>query len=222
MAITIEPGISIGNGISIGDFVANLPTYPNGDFSQGLTGWTSTLSQVFWSGGSTVAGWPTPVLPNPLPYPAMQNFSSWTTVPSWSVTLDADKPSGNTGQSVNVESTGGVISPAYGTFYGPALSSNAAVAIAAGTTVAFDWRAVSTTDAYSIYCYLVNTDTGAAVTLLRTTAPNTGFSTAWQTNSTVINVTGTYKWVFVAGCWDATGGLAVCASFRVTNIQVLP
>jgi hypothetical protein len=25
MAITIEPGISIGNGISIGDSVANLP-----------------------------------------------------------------------------------------------------------------------------------------------------------------------------------------------------
>lgn len=227
MGIDIGTGISIGTGINIGNYNANvLPQFPNGDFSQGFLGWELTIDQIFWSGGSTLAGWPTPVLPTPLPYaPNQKNWDSWSQVPGYSVTLNADKPTGNTGQSADLfmgaNGVYGSISPAGGTAYGPALTSTNTVGVIAGDSVAFDWRGISTTDAYSIYAYLVNVDNGLTFTLLRATNATVA-STSWATSSTVVSVSGDYKFVFVAGCWDSTLGRAIGAQFRLTNIRRIP
>lgn len=223
--VVIGTGITIGSGISVGDVSSNAqPQFFNGNFSQGLTGWTTTNTQVFWSGGSTLAGWPTPVLPDPLPYaPDQKNWAGWNSEPGWAVTINADRPSGSTGQSADLAMANpfGGISPAGGTAYGPALVSDTTVSIVAGDSVSFAWRGISTTDAYSIYAYLVNVNTGATVSLLRQTQSVVA-STAWATDVTVINTTGDYQFVFVAGCWDSTLGLAVGAQFRITDVQRIP
>ena len=201
------------------------PDFPNDDFANGFSGWTTADSNIVWSGGTTLAGYSTPVLPDPLPYSAQgqKNWSgSWLITPTYSTTLSSDKPSGNTGQSVIMSMTGGAVNSTGETVYGPAIYSNYFVAFNAGDSCAFDWRAVSTTDAYSIYAYMVNVDTGTAYTLLRSTAPNFDYTTNWQTQSTVVSTTGNYKFVFVAGCWDSTLGRAVGAEFRITNIRRVP
>jgi trimeric autotransporter adhesin len=227
MGIQIDSGITIGTGITIGEASGNAqPQFFNGDFSLGLTGWTTYNTQIFWSGGSTLAGWPTPVLPNPLPYaPNQKNWSSWDLEPAYSITINADRPSGSTGQSSDLNQgtdiQGGIIDPAGGTAYGPALSSDTTVLIVAGDSVSFAWRGLSTSDAYSIYAYLVNVNTGATVSLLRAVQASV-VSTAWATVTTVINTSGEYQFVFVAGCWDSTLGTVVGAQFRLTDVRRIP
>lgn len=214
--------ISITPGMLFSSAISPLPQFFNGDFSQGLAGWTPVLTQIFWNGGSTLAGWPTPVLPDPLPYaPNQKDWQSWVSPSSYAVTLNADKPVGSTGQSADLLMNNGTISPTGGTAYGPALVSDSSVTIVAGDTVSFSWRGISTSDAYSIYAYLVNADTGATVTLLRETQSSVT-STAWATDTTVINTSGNYRYVFVAGCWDSTLGTIVGAQFRITNVKRIP
>jgi glyoxylate carboligase len=41
-------------------------------------------------------------------------------------------------------------------------------------------------------------------------------------NANVLSVSGDYKFVFVAGCWDSTLGQAIGAQFRLTNIRRIP
>jgi hypothetical protein len=113
--------------------------------------------------------------------------------------------------------TGGVVTGNGQTVYGPALYSNYFVTFNAGDSCSFYWRALSITDAYSIYAYMVNVDTGATISVLRDTAASAS-STNWQPQSTVVATAGNYKFVFVAGCWDSTLGRAVGAEFRITNV----
>lgn len=227
MPISIGGGIQIGGAVNMGAYIlpnpdVPQPDFPNNDFALDLAGWTTVNSNILWSGGSTLAGYATPVLPNPLPYSNLgqRNWSgSWTQVPSWTTTLSGDVPSGNTGQSVIMAMSGGVVNSNGETVYGPAIASNYFVTFNAGDSCAFDWRAVSTTDAFSIYAYMVNVSSGATISLLRSTAPDQTYTTNWQTQSTVVNTSGNYKFVFVAGCWDSTLGRAVGAEFRITNIN---
>ena len=201
------------------------PQWPNDDFASGTTGWTAFNNQVFWSGVTTLAGYPTPTLPDPLPYsPNQVNFSGWSITPTFSSSLVSDIPVESTGQSVSLVLGDGFLNEASrgGTPYGPAIFSNYFVAFNAGDYCAFNWRAVSNTDAFSIYAYMVNVDTGATISLLRSTAPNLTFSTSWRTATILVPTTGNYKFVFVTGSWDSTRGLAIGATFYINNIQRFP
>ncbi len=80
--------------------------------------------------------------------------------------------------------------------------------------VSFDWSAVAGGDDYDVYGYLLKDD-GTTIELL----DSHGRSGSGAETVTV-NSAGNYKFVFVAGTFDASGGTAAGASFDITNINV--
>lgn len=103
--------------------------------------------------------------------------------------------------------------------HGPYIVSNEAVYIESGRSVNFDWRAQGGSDAYDVYAYLLNTDTGATIELLNETGSGTADS-GWSTETLEVNVTGNYKFVFTSGTFDETFGQAAGASLYLDNISV--
>jgi flagellar hook-associated protein FlgK len=105
-----------------------------------------------------------------------------------------------------------------GVVHGPALVSDSSVILKAGDTVSFDWQALGGADAYDVYAYLVDINTGSKVELLNQTGTSANDFTSWTRQSTVVPTAGNYKFVFVSGSWDATGGGAAGAKLYVDNI----
>ncbi|GJF11748.1 hypothetical protein NGTWS0302_00270 [Mycolicibacterium cyprinidarum] len=108
-----------------------------------------------------------------------------------------------------------------GVAHGPALVSDQPVTIGAGAQVSFNWEASGGSDAFDVFAYLLNVDTGETVTLLDATGANA--STIQPPTTVVIPVatTANYKFVFVSGTWDATRGQAAGARLSITDIQIL-
>ena len=92
--------------------------------------------------------------------------------------------------------------------------SQDAVALEVGDSVSFDWYGMAGGDAYDVYGYLLNEDTGATINLLNQTSTTSSTSTeqeglgtaGWISNSNTVNIAGDYKFVFIAGTFDRTGG----------------
>lgn len=87
----------------------------------------------------------------------------------------------------------------------------------AGDDLAFDWRAVNIDDDYEVYGFLVDVVTGDHYELMY----GRGNDRDWITSSGVIPHDGTYKFRFVSGTFDYTGGLLVGASLYIDNVRVL-
>ena len=215
-----------------------VPTFSNGDFSgadftynsgSGLwttTGWAiDTNNQVWLNGTSTVGGWPTPVDPTPTPYSSPGEAAGTMTYSFELVTTDL--PSGLSyppSRACRLYSSGEVSVP-YGIVNGPYLVSTTAVNLNNGDTASFYWQAAGGGDAYNIFSYLLNIDTGNTVLLFNQTAPDAGATTPWAQVTKTIDtgagdIAGNYKFVFVCGSYDATGGQALGASLYVTDIVV--
>lgn len=101
--------------------------------------------------------------------------------------------------------------------HGPAAYSGEFEA-AAGDKIYFDWRAFSGADAYSVFGYIV--DRNGVQTEVLDTYSNTSSNTNWTTKETVIPTGGHYRFVFVAGTFDATCGKAAGASLLIDNVRV--
>ncbi len=104
--------------------------------------------------------------------------------------------------------------------HGPAVYS-APFDAAAGQTLTFDWRAFAGSDAYAVFGYLLNTSTGAQTEVLDAYTTNANGTTNWATESVTVPSTGTYRFVFVSGTYDATCGRAAGASLYIDNFQVV-
>lgn len=103
----------------------------------------------------------------------------------------------------------------YGVVHGPAVAS-APFEAAAGDTLYFDWRAFAGDDAAHVFGYLVD-EQGTQIEVIDAT---TQTSTPWTTSTTTIPRGGTYKFVFVGGTYDASGGTLAGASLFIDNIKV--
>jgi len=100
--------------------------------------------------------------------------------------------------------------------FGPEAFSST-FAAKAGDSLAFDWAAANGSDNYEVYGFLVNQDTSASTELMY----GRGGTKAWTTASGTIPVDGNYKFRFVAGSYDKTGGFAIGASLYIDNVRVL-
>lgn len=111
----------------------------------------------------------------------------------------------------------------YGVVHGPYVISNETINLVPGSNCEFWWRALGSTDAYDVYGYLLNVANGSTITLLNQTGPDQTGATAWAKNTTTITAaqTGAYKFVFVAGSYDFTGGKAYGASLYITGVRVV-
>lgn len=204
-----------------------VPQFPNLGFEQGINGWVVVADQINWAGGSTLAGYPTPVLPDPYLYGSSGPAYSVSQDPIYAYSLDTvDKPPLGEVQSLHLYQGAGssfaVINPAGASLWGPAVYSNFYISFNAGDSVAFDWRAISGEDAYTIYSYMIERTTGNVLTILRTASPDAYYSSVWATQTTVVPTAGDYKFVFVTGSWDSTFGRVVQAQMLIDNIRRIP
>jgi flagellar hook protein FlgE len=194
-------------------------SFNNGDFSADstgsttITGWT-VLNQQIQLGSTTIAGFQSPIDST---YPAnnglLGDTSAATGTFSTQIVVD-----GSGDKSVQMQSS--LSSASYAVTRGPALVSDSQVSVNAGDTISFDWKAQGGSDAYDVYGYLLNTSTGATVELLNETAASGNASTNWATVSTTVPSSGTYKFVFVSGSFDFSGGQALGAQLYIDNIDV--
>lgn len=87
----------------------------------------------------------------------------------------------------------------------------------AGDDLAFDWSAANGGDDYEVYGFLVEEGTGVHHELMY----GRGNVQNWTTATGTIPADGTYRFRFVSGTYDATGGLVVGASLYIDNVRVL-
>jgi hypothetical protein len=196
--------------------------FPNLGFEQGITGWTVAATRIRFGGLSTLAGFPTPVNPLPNPYGSPGDATSVGQLPNFRYTLDTvDKPPLGEVQSMHLymgDLINGVVNSG-ASMYGPAIYSNFFVSFTSGDTVSFDWKALPGTDAYNLFAYMVEKDTGAYVNLLRSAGVNSSSGTTWSTQTNTVPITGAYKFVFVAGSWDSTFGTVIGGQMLIDNIR---
>jgi hypothetical protein len=195
--------------------------FDNLGFEQGTSGWTVSTTRIRFGGLSTLAGYPTPTDPNPTQY-GSGDATSVSQLPSFRYILDTvDKPPLGEVQSMHLylgDPTYGVVNSS-AAMYGPAIYSNFFVNFNSGDSVSFDWKALPGSDAYSIFAYMVEKDTGAYINLLRSWGADSTSGTTWTTTTVSIPTTGTYKFVFVNGSWDSTGGTVIGGQMLVDNIR---
>jgi flagellin-like hook-associated protein FlgL len=198
--------------------IETIKSFENGDFeadapgSSSITGW-DIVEQVIIFGTDRLAGHMTPS--DPVGKGTDQNTPN--SAGTMEVTTSSAQASEGA-QSVRLTSTGITTAAGYDTVRGPALISQDQLTMKAGDTMSFDWRAQGGGDAYDVYAYLLNVDTGETVEILNDTGATPGATTNWQSESATITDEGTYRFIFVGGTFDATGGRAAGAQLFVDNI----
>ena len=103
---------------------------------------------------------------------------------------------------------------------GPALYSDNTVFLRANDQVSFDWKAQGGTDAYDVFGYIVNTDDNSFVEILNETGSSGGATTSWATETVTVTNPGSYRFVFVSGTFDFSGGKWAGAQLYVDNVSV--
>ena len=206
----------------------NLGQFGNNDFETGnagdttINGWSVSNSQAKLNGASALGGQPTATDTNfpaitaagfAAPYDQMTPNNA-----TYQTELSTETSSGS-GLSVKLRSTG-VSVTGYGIVHGPSIVSDSSVQLHPGDSVSFEWRATGGDDAFDFIGYLVDENTGHVEEILNETGANAGASTSWATVTKNITTSGTYKFVFVSGTWDETGGTAAGAQLYIDNITV--
>ena len=199
----------------------DVQQFVNGDFSSStyttvtdgsgtydsIDGWRIYKTQVDL-GSTQIGGFTSPESPV---YPAANTDQDSGT--SINIASTGSWAIGSDGIQLN---TGSMTITSYGVVHGPYLISEDYIEIKGGSTISFDWSAVSGGDDYDVYGYLLKDD-GTTIELLDSQG-RSGSSTYSQALANADE--GNYKFVFVAGTFDASGGRAAGASFKIDNVNV--
>jgi len=207
-------------------------TFDNYDFSQGagagsagsgggivtIPGWEVHLHQVALGPGSgsvtsTIGGFATPTdnsqpAGSPGDDAPLQQWSSTPIRYNYSV-----------GNNAITLGTSDVKSSPYGQVHGPYIISENALSLQAGDSVSFDWQAVGSGDAADVYAYLLNVDDGSTVELFNYTHSAAGATPVFTVSET-LTTGGNFKFVFVSGSYDKTGGQKLGSNLTISNINV--
>ncbi len=202
-----------------GSYVEETAVETNGTLIS-LYGWEVKLEQVALGPSiagsdaanglitSTIGGFQTPSDPTPTP----QNADSPAQVSrgddylptggSFSYSIAGD---GLQLITENLQVNGGDV------IHGPYLISQQPVALNSGDKISFRWRGEVADNAYDVYAYLLDADTGSAIELLDSYGNNT---TDWSTVSHTLTSNASYFFVFVSGSfdYDFTGRVTVASA----------
>ncbi|QOD93714.1 fibronectin type III domain-containing protein [Chryseoglobus sp. 28M-23] len=178
-----------------------------------LTGWT-TMNQRIDLGVTSIAGRvPTDTSTYPGNTPNQDNNVP-DTLGSYNAYIQSSQASQG-GYALRLESSGIWTRQGCDVVHGPAVYSDPFES-GAGDSIYFDWRAFAGDDDYHVFGYIVDQN-GTQIEVLDATG---GGNTAWTTKETVIPNSGTYRFVFVSGTYDATCGQAAGASLYIDNVRV--
>jgi hypothetical protein len=186
-----------------------------------ITGWTVVLQQVKL-GITQIGGFTTPVDTQLPPRPVGDNTVATGTYNALLDPTELPPGFGPPSKSLRLYNDGSE-NLAYGIVHGPYVISEETVNLIPGSTCEFWWRAFGSADAYDVYGYLLNVANGSTITLLNETGADDNGQTAWAKNTTQIpaNASGTYKFVFIGGSYDFTGGRVYGASLFITGVRVV-
>jgi hypothetical protein len=120
--------------------------------------------------------------------------------------------------ALEMESVGITTAQGFDVVHGPVVYSSSFEATA-GDTISFDWRAFSGADAYHVFGYIVDSSCNQTE-VLDAVGDSDSATTEWATKQTVIPDTGSYRFVFVAGTYDFSGGQAAGARLLIDNVRV--
>lgn len=206
-----------GSGVAI--------NFRNGDFIN-IAGWTILSGQVKLNGLTNIAGWPTPTDPTQSP-PGEGGSGVGDGSDAYIITTNyefstTELPPGFSAPQRSLRLWNSGSSIGFGIVHGPAVFSQDTVHIQGGSIVEFWWRALAGGDAYDVFAYLLNVDDGSTITLLNNTGPDDNGVTAWALNSIAIppGIAGDYRFVFIAGSFDYTGGTVYGGSLYITGVKV--
>lgn len=180
--------------------------------STSVTGW-SVLNQQVILGQTQIAGYATPSDSTTPP-----NSAGDSNIPNvqgtYTTEVVADSTDGS--KAVRMNSSGITSAAGYDVVRGPAIYSDSTVALKTGDTVSFDWKAQGGGDDYDVFGYFINETTGDTHVVLN----ETGTTKDWTTVSFEAADPGDYRFVFVSGSYDASGGQAMGAQLFVDNLVV--
>ena len=192
--------------------------FVNGNFETGnLTGWDVFNSRATL-GSTAIGGFTSPM---DTAHPSRHNLNAtWTGGFATSASnASANRAEGNWGVVMN---SSGNCGTGYCIIRGPYIVSQSTVSLTAGDSVSFQWKAEAGSDAFDVYGYLLNVNTGATLQLLNQTGATATAQTPWATVSRTMSGTdpaGNYRFVFVSGSWDATGGMALGARLVIDDVR---
>ena len=207
--------LGVRTGIHSGSLVIEETGFHNGDFSEGVPGDTviagfSTTSNRVTFGTTMLGGKSTPIDET---YTTenlslgLRDSDALDTDGTMSVSLVQGSVDGTDGNVIKLSSSGIVASNENAVVRGPALETNAAVALRSGDRVQFSWKAEGGEDAYDVYAYLLNVDTGEKQIVLDQTGTLGAETVDWTKVSATVETSGQYKLVFVSGAYDLSGGI---------------
>ncbi|MFL2765852.1 MAG: hypothetical protein ACJ0DF_07190 [Paracoccaceae bacterium] len=200
--------------------IPNTSTILNGDFSNGLTNWTAYEDRVNFGNNFTLADGssiPTPTdlqmatvtydkgSGNPHPSVLRNDNVALSSMPSFDVNVDNGK--------LKLEQGRFSVQVGYGIVHGPAAVSDTFSATV-GDVLRLDYTATGNHDDYHVAGYVFNTTTNAI-----TLAINETGTTGNGRKSVEITEAGNYRFVFVNGTFDRSGGLVVGADMTIDNIE---
>jgi plastocyanin len=198
--------------------------FPNGNFDLGspgsttITSWTTVNQQVKF-GVDQIAGLATPVDATMPANARNSDRNTPTTLGSLTTALSPIQNDGS-GNSVRLTSSGMTTAQGYDVVRGPYIYSNGTASLSAGDQVSFEWQAQGGGDAYDVYGYIVDVNTGHIETLLNETGNSTSASTTWATKAITVSQAGEYRFVFVSGTYDFSGGRAAGAQLFIDDVTV--
>jgi hypothetical protein len=219
-----------GTTISISDLRGKSRfSFKNGDFASGslvdngatstTDGWTVYQSAIRLNGLDNIAGKPTPA-DNAVPAGPGDNTPPLNF--TFTTQFSTDLPPGYAEPKRSLQLASSGYSAGYGVIHGPYAVGNDSINLEVGDKVDFWWRAAGSADAYDIYAYLLNVDTGATINLINDTGAASETTTVWAQEVRTISAgqAGDYKFIFVSGSFDFTGGAFLGASLYITGINV--
>lgn len=191
-----------------------VSAFTNPSFETGnITGWTS-MNQMINLGVTSIAGF---VSQDTSTYSDNANSGgNDDDVPSATYNTTVSNTTTSSG-SYSLQLTSSMTTAnGYDVVHGPAVYSDVFEA-SSGDVIYFDWRAYAGGDDFDAFGYIVNTTTGAQIEVLDATG---GSNTDWTTKATTILTAGTYRFVFVNGTYDASGGQAAGGTLYIDNVRV--
>jgi len=218
---SINPSFT-GNGTALQINFVSVTQFTNGNFSTGangdiaVTGWTLTNQQAIL-GSTTIAGQASP-LDSTYPVNAVDDSDVPSSASFNSQLQSAETPYG-TGLALEMRSYMDTLN-GFDVVRGPYIESNAAITLQAGDTISFDWRALNGGDAYDVFGYIVEVNTGATQIILDETGADDTSVSPWVTVGQTIATAGDYKFVFLSGTYDFTGGRVAGAQLYIDNVII--
>lgn len=207
----------------------------NGDFSKGTEGWTINNLKVTLPGALaskthgnavTSTGTAVPYTVSGTMFPGTPDAQPYSFETDIKYTIEGIQAASDTG-TFTTSAAGGVLkleskgtASAFGSMFGPEAISEPFEA-SQNDTLAFDWSAKGGADNYEIYGFLEQIDP-ATGQIIGTTELMYGRGKVknWTTASGQIPADGTYRFRFVSGSFDQTGGRALGAALFVDNVRV--